>query len=122
MPQPGESVMDVQNSTEQTLVIALPAQPYLGNELETTIKKTSITAQNTIVDFSRVVVMSSVTICSLMILERLLNGANRQLILCAVPPNIMGVFQRVGLQGLFVCAADERAARTWLQRHPCPCP
>jgi len=114
--------MDIQDSTEQTLVIALPAQPQLGNELETAIKKANARGRNTILDFSNVEILSSATLCSLMILERLLNGINCQLILCAVPPNIMGLFQLVGLQSLFVFAEDERAARTWLERHPCPCP
>jgi anti-anti-sigma regulatory factor len=117
----GGSAMETQDWASQTLVIALPAQPHLGDELETAIKKASVAGQNTIVDFSLVEIMSSATICSLMILERLLNSADRQLILCCVAPNIMGIFERVGLQGLFVFANDEPAARKWLEEHPCPC-
>jgi len=113
--------METQNLSEQPLVIVLPAQPYLGDELETAIKRASVTGRNTIVDFSLVEMMSSATICSLMILERLLNGAGRQLVLCCMAPNIMGIFRRVGLQGLFVFADDQPAAQQWLQQHPCSC-
>jgi len=114
--------MNVHDSLEQTRVIALPSEPHMGHELETTIKNASTRGQNIILDFARVEIMSSGTICSLMILERLLNGINRQLVLCAVPASIMGIFRLVGLQGLFVFAEDEGAARDWLQHHPCPCP
>ncbi|MBN2128243.1 MAG: STAS domain-containing protein [Sedimentisphaerales bacterium] len=113
--------MDFQDSVELTRVIALPSEPHMGHELETAIKNANTRRQNIILDFSLVEIMSSGTICSLMILERLLNGVNRQLILCAVPPSIMGIFRLVGLQGLFLFATDEGAARNWLLHHPCPC-
>ena len=113
--------METQDSEQQTLVVVLPAEPHLGIELEAAIRTASTAPQNAIVDFSLVEIMSSATICSLLILERLLNDADHQLVLCCVAPNIMGIFQRVGLQGLFVFADDERAARQWLQQHPCPC-
>jgi len=113
--------MNVQNSLEQTRVIALPSEPHMGHELETAIKNANARGQNIILDFSLVEIMSSSTICSLMILERLLNGINRHLILCTVPESIMGIFRLVGLQGLFVFAEDEGTARDWLQRHCCLC-
>ena len=48
------------------------------------------------------------------------SGLDRQLVLCSVPPNVMGVFGRVGLQRLFVFADDKRAALEWLAQHACP--
>lgn len=66
--------------------------------------------RHVIVDFTRVETMSSVTICGLIILNRLLSTTGRQLILCSVPPNVMAIFRRVGLHKLLQFVADKAAA------------
>jgi anti-anti-sigma regulatory factor len=103
-------------------VITLPAQPLQDEELEAAIKRAeSGLAQHVVVCFLGVGIMSSATISNLIILERLLSGMDRQLVLCSLPPQIMEIFRRVGLQGLFVFAEDLCAARQWLEDHVCPC-
>ena len=106
----------------RAFVITLPAQPLQDEELEAAIRRAeSGVAQHVIVCFLRVEIMSSATICNLIILERLLDGMDRQMVLCSLPSQIMEVFRRVGLQSLFVFANDLCAARRWLEEHACSC-
>jgi anti-anti-sigma regulatory factor len=60
-----------------------------------------------------------VTVCGLIILNRLLSTTGRQLILCSVPPNIVAVFRRVGLHKLLQFAPDKSAAAQVLEQCAC---
>ena len=112
--------MEICDSRARHLVITLPGQPLQADELEAAIKHAGMgTTRHVIVDFAHVEIMSSATICNLIILERLLSGVSRQLVLCSVPSQIMGVFNRVGLQALFVFTEDVYAARQWLEDNAC---
>lgn len=103
--------MGIQYLAEEALLVTLPGEPHLGNELEIAMRMTSADAQrHVIVDFSLVKIMPSGTLSELMILERQLEDHDRQLILCAVPRTIRQVFTRVGLGGLFRFADDQFAA------------
>ena len=114
--------MGIQYLSHQAILVTLPAEPHLGNELEIAIRMTSAQARrDIIVDFSLVSIMPSGTLSELMILERQLGDFERQLILCAVPRAIRQVFNRVGLGGLFRFAEDQFAAMQELElsRHSC---
>ncbi|MHC4518154.1 MAG: STAS domain-containing protein [Planctomycetota bacterium] len=103
--------MGIQYLSEQALLVTLPKEPHLGNELEIAIRMTSTHAKrDVIIDFSLVTIMPSGTLSELMILERQLGDFGRQLVLCAVPRSIRQIFNRVGLGGLFRFAADQFAA------------
>jgi anti-anti-sigma regulatory factor len=103
--------MATQSLSSRVLLITLPREPQSGSELE----MAAHTARrgpdrDVIVDFSLVEAMPAGTICNLIILQRLLNAASRQLVLCSVPPPIVITFKRVGLRKLFRFATDEFTA------------
>jgi anti-anti-sigma regulatory factor len=112
--------MAIQNLSEHVLLITLPAEAQSGKELETEVRSAGSNPDcDVIVDFSLAEILSSAMICNLMVLDRLLGAAGRQLILCSVPPNINGVFTRIGLHKLFRFAEDEFAALQSLDRSEC---
>jgi anti-anti-sigma regulatory factor len=112
--------MAIQNLSEHVLLVTLPAEGPSGKELETMVRSAGLNANcDVIVDFSLAEILSSAMVCNLLLLERLLGAAGRQLILCSVPPSIDGVFTRIGLHKLFRFAEDEFAALQSLERSQC---
>jgi len=110
----------MQQLSERVLLITLSAEPQSGHEAETVLRSAGArTDCDVIVDLSLVEIMSSATLCGLLILERLMSTSGRQLVLCSIPPNIMGVFTRVGLHKLFRFADDDFAALQALDRSTC---
>ena len=109
--------MAILNLSEHVLLVTLPAEPQSTNDLDTVMRSTRSRADcDVIVDFSLAEIMSSATLCNLMIMERQLSMTDHQLILCSVPSNIKGIFIRVGLHKLFRFADDEFAAMQSLER------
>jgi len=112
--------MAIHSISENTVLLTLPQEPDRSGELETAARLTTPKVnRHVIVDFSRVETMSSVTVCGLIILNRLLSTTGRQLILCSVPPNIVAVFRRVGLHKLLQFAPDKSAAAQVLEQCAC---
>jgi len=112
--------MAIQNLSERALLITLPGEPHLSGVLEIATRLATTKAdRDIVVDFSQVQIMPSATICSLMILHRMLTARGCQFILCSIPANIMGVFARVGLHNLFTFAGDQAAALRLLQDSDC---
>ncbi len=109
--------MATQSLSEHVLLINLPAEPQLSRDLEAVAQATHPSSDcDVIVDFSLVQILPSATICHLIVLERVLSAAGRELVLCSVAPSIKAVFRRVGLHNLFRFANDELAAMQSLDR------
>jgi anti-anti-sigma regulatory factor len=103
--------MATQSLSSRVLLITLPKEPQSGRELEMAAHAArSGPDRDVIVDFSLVETMPAGTICNLIILQRLLNAAGRQLILCSVAPPVAMAFQRLGLGKLFRFTTDEFTA------------
>jgi anti-anti-sigma factor len=103
--------MTIHNISEDALIITLPQEPDRSGELETAARLTTPKVhRHVIVDFTRVETMSSVTICGLIILNRLLSTTGRHMVLCSVPPNISAIFRRMGLLKLLQFASDKSEA------------
>jgi anti-anti-sigma regulatory factor len=114
--------MAIHSISASAVLLTLPQEPDRSDELETIARLTTPKMnRHVIVDFSRVETMSSITICGLIILNRLLSTTGRQLILCSVPPNIVAVFRRVGLHKLLQFAPDKAAAVQVLEQCDCAC-
>ena len=112
--------MAIHNLSEHTMLITLPQEPDRSSELETAARLTTPRInRHVVVDFTRVETMSSVTICGLIILNRLLSTMGRKLILCSVPPSIVAIFRRVGLLKLLQFAEDKAAAVQCLDAGVC---
>jgi anti-anti-sigma regulatory factor len=103
--------MGIQNLSEHVLLITLSREPEPGDEGEVEMRLAGERADcDVIVDLSPVKIMSSGVLCNLIVLERMLSAADRRLILCSMPPDIVGIFIRVGLQRLFQFADDQPGA------------
>ena len=107
-----------QNLSAHVLLITLPAEPQLSRDLEVVASSTHPASDcDVIVDFSLVEILSSATICHLIVLERVLSAAGRALVLCSASPTVKAVFRRVGLHKLFRFADDELTALQSLDRN-----
>lgn len=103
--------MGIQNLPRDIFVVTLPAQPQYGHEIEDVNQMLSETVDHDVViNFADVQMLTSETICALMILDRLLRGAARQLVLYNLSPSIKQIFMRTGLVTVFHFADDELAA------------
>ena len=103
--------MGIQNLADNILLIILPEQPHLGNEIDVASNIINDGCdRDVIIDFYQVKMLTSESVCSLMILERLLSGLERKLVLCNVPAEIKQIFKRTGLEPSFEFADDDFAA------------
>ena len=96
---------------DDILLIILPEQPQNGNEIDLVNKMLGENVDHDVVmDFGNVEMITSATLCSLMILDRLLRGGGRQFVLCNVPSEIRQIFARTGLDSVFEFCDDEQVA------------
>ena len=111
-----EEVMGIQNYSEDTLLIALPEQPQHGQEIDIVNKLLSDSVDfNVLIDFSKVEILTSESICGLMILSKLLEGSGRKLVLYNLPTAIKQIFIRTGLLTVFDLADDQFDALEHIQ-------
>lgn len=94
--------MSIQYLSADVLLITLPRQPQQSDELEvvSTMLVDSIDI-DVVIDFSDVKMLTSEVISSLMIIDKMLSGADHHLVLCSLPPIIKQVFVRTGLLTVF---------------------
>ena len=108
--------MGIQNFSEDVLLITLPEQPQHGQEIDIVNKLLSESVDfDVLVDFSKVEILTSGSICGLMILDKLLKGSGRKLVLYNLPSSIKQIFVRTGLLTIFDLADDELDALQYIQ-------
>lgn len=108
--------MGIENFSKDIVIVTLPEQPQHSSELETLSNMFSEAVdRDVVIDFSKVEILTSETICGLMILDKLLKGAGYQLLLCNLPPTIKQIFIRTGLVTIFQFAEDEVTALGYLR-------
>jgi anti-anti-sigma regulatory factor len=108
--------MGIQNFSEDILLITLPEQPQHGDEIDIVNKLLSDSIDfDVMVDFSKVEMLTSGSICGLMILSKLLQGAGRKLVLFNLPSAIQQIFVRTGLVTVFDLADDKFDAQQRIQ-------
>lgn len=104
--------MGIQNFSEDILQITLPEQPQHGDEIDIVNKLLSDSVDlDVMIDFSKVEMLTSESICGLMILSKLLQGAGRKLVLYNLPSAIQQIFVRTGLITIFDLADDKLDAQ-----------
>ncbi len=108
--------MGIEDLSEDVFLVTLPPQPQQSDELEAvnTMLSDEIT-RDIVMDFSKVEMLTSESICGLLILSKLLGGAGHQLVLCSVPPPINDIFVRTGLLSVFELVDTESDALTHLK-------
>ncbi|MFC1604137.1 STAS domain-containing protein [Planctomycetota bacterium] len=112
----GGEVMGIQNFSEDVLLITLPEQPQHGEEIDIVNKLLSDSVDfDVLVDFSKVEMLTSGSICGLMILDKLLRGSGHKLVLFNLPSAIKQIFVRTGLITVFDLADDEFDAQQHIQ-------
>lgn len=108
--------MGIENLSENVLLVTLPKEPHLGNNLGTTNEIISNRCDcDVVVDFSEVDMLTSSSISNLLILNKLLSGLGHQLILCSLSLPTKCVFTLTGLETEFEFADDKFAALESLQ-------
>ena len=108
--------MGIQNFSEDVILFTLPEQPQHGDEIDIVNKLLSDSVDfDVMVDFSKVEMLTSGSICGLMILSKLLQGAGRKLVLFNLPSAIQQIFVRTGLISVFDLADDELDAQQRIQ-------
>jgi len=104
----GGKVMGIQNFSEDVLLIILPKLPQHGNEIEIVNKLLSDSADfDVMVDFSKVEILTSGSICGLIMLDKLLKESGRKLAFFNIPSAIKQIFVRTGLMAVFNLADDQ---------------
>jgi len=110
----------IENYLEDVLFVSLPEKPHLGTELETMNEIASEGCnRDVIIDFSEVEVLTSESICGLMILDKYLASSGRHLVLFSASEAIKHIFERTGLAAVFQFADDEYSALQGVRRAPC---
>ena len=108
--------MGIRNLSEDILLVDLPQQPQQSDELDAVNTMLSEAIDRDIVmDFYKVKMLTSESICGLLILAKLLTGAGHQLVLCSLPPAINDIFVRTGLLSVFEFADTESDALAHLK-------
>ena len=112
--------MGIENFLEDVLLVTLPKEPHSGDELGdlTEIASEGCT-RDVIVDFSQVVMLTSQSLCALMILDKYIGSAGHQMVFCNMSPEIKHIFKRTGLVGVFTFADDEYSALQSVRRCSC---
>lgn len=111
--------MGIQNLSEDVIFVTLPKQPHMSHELESINEIASNSdGHDVVIDFSKVKILTSASVCSLMILRQLQSGLERHLVLCSVSPEVRNIFTLTGLEGLFEFANDKFGALESMQRLP----
>jgi len=108
--------MGIQNYSEDILIITLPEQPHHGQEIDDVNKLLSESVDyDVLVDFANVEILTSESICGLMILSKLLEGSGRKLVLYNLPPAIKQILVRTGLLMVFELTDDKYDALRYIR-------
>jgi anti-anti-sigma factor len=111
--------MGIQNFSEDVLYVTLPQHPHMGPELESINEMAGNSdGHDVVIDFTKVKILTSASVCSLMILRQLQNSLGRQLVLCGIPAQVRNIFAVTGLEGLFVFAEDKFGALESMHKLP----
>ncbi|MEN6306662.1 MAG: STAS domain-containing protein [Anaerohalosphaeraceae bacterium] len=108
--------MGIQNWSENVILVNLAEEPYLGEELQTVVGMASETVDtNVVIDFAGVTMVTSSSLAKLLKLRKALYENGRQLILCGMKSQTMGIFRLTGLDTVFKFADDQFLALAGLQ-------
>jgi len=108
--------MGIQNWSEDILLVDLPQEPEMGDELKTVIATVRDRGDcDVVVDFSNVDIVTSSSLSKLLKLRKLLGDCGHRLVFCSVAAATKGIFTVTGLDGIFEIAADKFVALASLQ-------
>jgi len=108
--------MGIQNWSEDIVLVDLPAEPQIGDELKTVAEIARDRGDcDVILDFSRVDIITSSSLSKLLRLRKLLTDCGHRLVFCSVAATTKSIFTVTSLDGIFEIADDKFVALASLQ-------
>jgi anti-anti-sigma factor len=108
--------MGIQNWSDDIILVDLPAEPELGDELKTVTEMVRDRGDcEVVVDFSNVDIVTSSSLSKLLKLRKLVGDCGHRLVFCSVAPATKGIFTITGLDGIFEIVDDKFVALASLQ-------
>jgi anti-anti-sigma factor len=108
--------MGIQNWSEEVILVDLPTEPEMGEEL---VNVTGVVRDrgdcDVVIDFSQVDIVTSSSLSKMLKLRKLLTDCGHKLVFCNVAPATKGVFTVTGLDGVFEFVDDKFIALASLQ-------
>ena len=94
--------MGIQNWSDDVVLVDLPQEPQMGDELKTVIEVVRDRGNcDVVIDFSNVDIVTSSSLSKFLKLRKLLADCSHRLIFCNVAPATKGIFTVTGLDGVF---------------------
>lgn len=108
--------MGIQNWSEDIILVDLPQEPELGDELKTVTEAVRDRGDcEVVIDFSEVDIITSSSLSKLLKLRKLVGDCGHRLVFCSVAPATKGIFTITGLDGVFEMVDDKFVALASLQ-------
>ena len=108
--------MGIQNWSEDVVLVDLPEEPGLGEEIQNVTCVVRDRGDcDVVVDFRRVDIITSSSLSKLLKLRKLLADCGHRLVFCGVAPATKGIFSVTGLDGIFEVVEDKFIALAGLQ-------
>ena len=108
--------MGIQDWSEDIILVDLPQEPDVGEELKTVTEMVRDRGDcDVVIDFSGVDIVTSSSLSKMLKLRKMLTDCGHQLVFCSVAPATRGIFMVTGLDGIFEFADDKFVALAGLQ-------
>ena len=108
--------MGIQDWSEDIILVDLPQEPEVGDELKTVTEMVRDRGDcDVVIDFSGVDIVTSSSLSKMLKLRKMLTDCSHQLVFCSVAPATRGIFMVTGLDGIFEFADDKFVALAGLQ-------
>ncbi len=108
--------MGIQNLSENVVLVDLPQEPEMSDELKSVIEIVRDRGDcDVVIDFSSVDIVTSSSLSKLLKLRKLLDNCEHRLVFCSVAAATRGIFTVTGLDGIFELADDKFVALAGLQ-------
>ena len=108
--------MGIQNWSDDIVLVDLPQEPEMGDELKTVIATVRDRGDcDVVIDFANVDIVTSSTLSKMLKLRKLLGDCGHRLVFCSVAAATKGIFTVTGLEGIFEISEDKFVALASLQ-------
>ncbi|UCG50195.1 MAG: STAS domain-containing protein [Phycisphaerales bacterium] len=108
--------MGIQNWSEDVILVDLPPEPEMSDELKTATGMVRDRGDcDVVVDFSSVDIVTSSSLSKLLKLRKMVGDCGHRLVFCNVAAATKGIFTVTGLDGIFELADDKFVALASLQ-------
>ena len=108
--------MGIQNWSDDVVLVDLPQEPQMGEELKTVTGMVRDRGNcDVVIDFSEVDIVTSSSLSKLLKLRKLLADCGHKLVFCNVAAATKGIFTVTGLDGVFELVDDKFVALASLQ-------